>query len=76
MARHLTAFDTSDGCRHCEGERVQEERKVQVLLNYMVGESDWLSENVDRMETAGFTGEIRSKARDRKPGQELQYYLH
>lgn len=34
----------------------------------MVDESDWLSENVDHMETVRFTGEIRSKERDRKRG--------
>lgn len=48
--------------------RVSAERKVQVLLNYTVGKNDWLSENVDRMETAGFTGEITSKDTDRKRG--------
>lgn len=56
----------SDRYRHCE------ERNVKVLLNYMVGKSDWLSENVDRMATVGFTGEIRSKEIDGG----LQYYLH
>lgn len=34
----------------------------------MVGKSDSLSENVDRMETVGFTGEITSKETDRKRG--------
>lgn len=48
----------SDRYGHCE------ERNVKVLLNYMVGKSDWLSENVDRMATVGFTGEIRSKEID------------
>lgn len=34
----------------------------------MVEKSDSLSENVDRMETVGFTGEIRSKEGDRNRG--------